>query len=59
MNPQAQRYIASIRNPAKREYAQAWARYCTQPQQDAPLPTCGYMAAQSVRMRLADLGVES
>ena len=52
-------YLRGIRNPAKRQYAEAWIRYCTQPLQDAPLPTCGYLAAQAVRMRLADLGVES
>lgn len=59
MNAEALKYIRSIRNPAKRAYAEAWARFCTQRLQDNPLPTCGYMAAQSVRMRLAELGVEA
>ena len=54
-----QAYIRRIRNPQKRAYAEAWVRYCTQRLQEAPLPTCGYMAAQAVRLDLANMGVES
>lgn len=53
-------YLRSIRNPAKRKYAEEWVRYCTQKLQDHPLPNCGYLAAQAVRMTLADkYGIES
>jgi hypothetical protein len=50
-------YIRSIRNPLKRQYAEAFARYLASGE-EGPEPDRGalsYMGAQAVRLRLYDL----
>ena len=50
------RYVKSIRNPLKREYAKAWLRFLTCGGEE-PLDPQGlsYMAAQAVRLNLREL----
>lgn len=61
MGERVQRYVRGLRNPGKRAYAIAWLRYCLKLDAEDPKPSaslCTTMAAQAVRMSLAELGVE-
>ena len=52
------RYVNSVRNPAKRDYARAYLAWLILDDDATPPPdrgTVSYMAAQGVRMQLRDL----
>lgn len=51
----ARAYIAAIRNPAKKAYAEAWARYMQRGGAEPDRGGLSVMAAQAVRMWLAEL----
>jgi hypothetical protein len=54
------KYISAIRNPPKQSYAWMWFTHCTQGIADR-LPSSysglSYMAAQAVRIKLAEFGI--
>ena len=49
---QAQRYVRSVRNEAKREYAAEFLRWLMGERTEPTEYGCSYMAAQAVRSRL-------
>lgn len=53
----AYRYIAKIRNPAKKEYAHAYLGYCQGQRTEPERGSLSFMGAQAVRIALAELGV--
>ena len=50
-------YIRRIKNPSKRKYAEAYLDYCDGNGAEPDDAGISYMAAQAVRMQLAELGV--